>query len=75
MRSKKKFSVTTVPVDVHTMISRLENAAMAVAVAKTTEDVNDAYTILAYSRKFLYEFLEDELEFDEDTPVTHLRFT
>ena len=72
---RKKFGVTKVSADVHRMISSLENAAMKVAAAGTLADVEEAYSLLCYNRKFLYEYLEDELVIPEGTPVTYLRFT
>jgi hypothetical protein len=73
-REPKTFSVTTISVDVFKMVKYLEEAAVQVGDAKTPEEVADAYRMLCYARKFLYEYLEDELEVPEGTPVTHLRF-
>ena len=56
------------------MIKNLEQAVMEVAIAGSPEEVNEKYSLLCYQRKFLYEYLADELEIPEGTPVTHLRF-
>ena len=75
MSPRKHFGMTKINLDVHKMISRLENSAMAVATAQTPEEIDDAYTILCLDRKIFYEYLEDELEIPEGTPLAYLRFT
>ena len=71
---RKHFDITTVPLDLHGMIKHLEVDAMSLALATTPEEVMEKYTILCFSRKFLYEYLEDALEVSEGTATTSLRF-
>ena len=71
---RKAFTGTTISVDVHRMIKHLENDALRLGEATTPAEIAEAYTVLCFSRKFLYEYLEDSLEVPEGTATTFLRF-
>jgi hypothetical protein len=73
----KAFSTITLSEDLHRMVRAVEQAAIVVAMARP-EDMPEAYGCLSYSRKFLYEYLEDLERLAEVEPpggLTHLRFT
>lgn len=60
------------------MVRDVEQRAVAVMLAGDGDDIDDAYGCLSFSRKFLYEYLEELerlAEIDSDVPRTSLRFT
>lgn len=77
MAESRVFNLITVTEDLHRMVRDVEQRAIAVMLAGADE-VDDAYGCLSFSRKFLYEYLEDLerlAEVDPDIRRTHLRFT
>ena len=72
----KQFDLLWIPMDLHRMIRHVEESAIRVNRAHTPEAIDEAYKILCLNRKFLYEYLYDNMEFDEDEPggMTALRF-
>lgn len=77
MAESRVFNLITVTEDLHRMVRDVEQRAIAVMLAGADE-VDDAYACLSFSRKFLYEYLEDLerlAEVDPDIRRTHLRFT
>ncbi len=74
----KTFETIRVTADLHYMVRDVQERAIAVMQAETSEEVAEAYACLSYSRKFLYEYLEELEELAEICPNiarTHLRFT
>ena len=78
MTEPKVFQVISVTEDVHYMLRDVEEKAIDVMLAECGEDVEEAYACLSYSRKFLYEYIEDLERLAEvcpNIPRTYLRFT
>lgn len=76
--SNGPFYTIEVTDDLHRMIRHLERNAVAYTLAKTEREAADAYTIMSYNRKELYEYLENLERIAEVSPHierTHLRFT
>lgn len=83
-KEPKVFPTIKVSVDLHKMVRAVEQAAVAVVTAEGStaldhlKKVEEAYAILSYARKFLYEYLEDLERLAEIEPSdgwTQLRFT
>ena len=77
-REPKVFDVITVTADLHYMVRDVEKRAIAVMEARCSEELEDAYGCLSFSRKFLYEYLEElerMAEICPNIPRTYLRFT
>lgn len=78
MKESKTFETIVVTADLHYMIRDVENRAIEVMRAEGSAEIEDAYTCLSFSRKFLYEYLDDLERLAEicpDAKRTHLRFT
>jgi len=59
------------------MLRDLEINVMAVQHAETCEELADAYTVMCFNRKEVYEYieaLERLAEINPDLPRTYLRF-
>ena len=77
MAAPKTFNLIKVSEDLHRMVRDVEQRAIAVMLADDDE-IDDTYGCLSFSRKFLYEYLEELERLAEVDPPegwTHLRFT
>ncbi len=74
----RDYRTIEVTADLHYMVRDVESRAIEVMLAENSEEVEEAYSCLSFSRKFLYEYLEELERLAEICPNikrTHLRFT
>ena len=66
-------AATRMPAELVTLVDELVKNAVLLGLAGGGVHT-DEYSILTYQRKFLYEYLELNLLWDEEAPMTTLRF-